>query len=131
MTTFLKEKDIQQSEFHPCLFFGKDIYLIFHVDDFLFVGTTPEMSSLLQDLFARFPGKRTDVDENDNPMASKKFLKLEHSQYRPAASPVVPTVESSIVEETSMQEDSNYGPKEGGDTGRMGRRRTVHHGDGI
>ena len=49
-------------------------YLIFDFDDFLFPGNTPKISDVLRDLFARFPEKRTDIDEIQNAMPIRKFL---------------------------------------------------------
>ena len=76
VTEFLNSQDITQSKYHPCVFYGEAIYLIFHVDDFLFVGNADKIDTLMQSLFERFPGKRTDIDDSGTILQHKKFLKL-------------------------------------------------------
>ena len=76
VTEFLSKQGLTQSKTNPCLFFGDDIYLVFHVDDFLFVGNSDKVSALIDDLFERFPGNRTDLDDEGHPKPNKKFLKL-------------------------------------------------------
>ena len=55
--------DMKQSSYDECLFYGKDIYLVYHLDDFLVVGDAKKADTLVDTILAKFPGKRTNVED--------------------------------------------------------------------
>ena len=54
---------ITQSSYDECLFYGEDIYLVYHVDDFLIVGESAKADALVDAILAKFEGKRTELDD--------------------------------------------------------------------